>query len=109
MLNGVIEPIWNRRYVDHVQITVAERGQYETGVMPDGTRVPAYRQKPGVAADSRIETFVALKLMIDSWRWGGVPFCLRTGKRLPGRFTEVMVQYKHAPNAAFKRSILTGC
>jgi len=173
--NGVIEPIWNHRYIDHVQITVAEpmgvenragyyegagalrdmipnhllavlaiiameppiafnadeirnetakvlraiqpmtpeevlthtvRGQYDSGVLADDTRVPAYRQEPGVAEDSHTETFVALSLMIDSWRWAGVPFYLRTGKRMPGRFTEVMIQYKHAPNAAFKRSIL---
>jgi len=173
--NGVIEPIWNRRYIDHVQITVAEplgvenrasyyegtgalrdmipnhllavlaiiameppisfdadeirdeqakvlraiqpltpedvlthtvRGQYDTGVMTDGRRVPGYRQEPGVATDSQTETFVALSLMIDSWRWAGVPFYLRTGKRLPGRFTEVVIQHKQAPSAAFKRSIL---
>ena len=173
--NGVIEPIWNHRYIDHVQITVAEplgvenrasyyegagalrdmipnhllavlsiiameppisfdadeirdeqakvlravqpltpedvlthtvRGQYGPGVMADGMRVPAYREEAGIADDSRTETFVALSLMIDSWRWAGVPFYLRTGKRMPGRFTEVMVQYKHAPNAAFKRSVL---
>lgn len=173
--NGVIEPIWNRRYIDHVQITVAEplgvenrasyyegtgalrdmipnhllavltiiameppisfnadeirdeqakvlraiqpltpeevlthtvRGQYGSGVTHDGTRVPAYRQETGVAQDSQTETFVALSLMIDSWRWAGVPFYLRTGKRLPGRYTEIMIQYKYAPNAAFKRSVL---
>lgn len=173
--NGVIEPIWNRRYIDHVQITVAEplgvenrasyyegagalrdmipnhllavlamiameppisfdadeirdeqakvlravqpltpeevlthtvRGQYAAGLMADGSQVPAYRQEAGVAADSQTETFVALSLMIDSWRWAGVPFYLRTGKRMPGRFTEIMVQYKHAPNTAFKNSIM---
>ncbi|HEB86937.1 MAG TPA: glucose-6-phosphate dehydrogenase [Gammaproteobacteria bacterium] len=173
--NGVIEPIWNRRYIDHVQITVAEplgvenrasyyegagalrdmipnhllavlamiameppisfdadeirdeqarvlraiqpltpedvlthtvRGQYTSGVMADGMQVPAYRQEAGVAADSQTETFVAMSLMIDSWRWAGVPFYLRTGKRMPGRFTEIVVQYKHAPNTAFKHSIM---
>ena len=147
--NAIFEPIWNRRYIDHVQITNAEtvgverrgayfdnagtlrdmvpnhvmqllsltameppvsfhadavrdeqakvlhsiqplnseevllrsvRGQYGEGFL-DGERVPAYRSEPGVAAESRTETFVALKLNIDNWRWAGVPFYLRTGKR----------------------------
>ncbi len=175
--NGVIEPIWNRSYIDHVQITVAEpmgvenrasyyegagalrdmipnhllavlamiameppisfeadeirdeqakvlraiqpftpedvlthtvRGQYAAGVLADGTSVPAYRQEAGVAEDSKTETFVAMSLMIDSWRWAGVPFYLRTGKRMPGRFTEIVIQYKHAPNTAFKNSLMKG-
>jgi glucose-6-phosphate 1-dehydrogenase len=173
--NSTIEPIWNRRYIDHVQITVAEslgveqrggyydkagalrdmipnhmlallsiiameptnsfdadairdeqtkvlraiqpighdevlsvavRGQYGAGTLPDGLAVPAYRDEPKVAADSKTETYAALKLMIDSWRWAGVPFYLRTGKRLPGRFTEVVVQYQHAPNVMFRDSLL---
>src|ERR1700686_4606182 len=150
--NGIFEPIWNRRYIDHVQITVAEtvgvesrgsyydtagalrdmfpnhimqlislpameppisfganavrdeqakilhaiqplsseevlhrtvRGQYGDGAM-DNERVPAYRSEEGVPPDSRTETFVAMRLLIDNWRWAGVPFYLRTGKRLPG-------------------------
>jgi glucose-6-phosphate 1-dehydrogenase len=168
--NSTVEPIWNHRYIDHVQITVAEslgvenrasyyedagalrdmvpnhllallgvvameppnsfgagevrdeqakvlraiqpltpedvltkavRGQYGAGVMPDGRQVPGYREESGIAAASRTETFVALKLKIDSWRWAGVPFYLRTGKRLPGRYTQVVVEYKQAPNAMF--------
>jgi glucose-6-phosphate 1-dehydrogenase len=168
--NGIFEPIWNRRYVDHVQITVAEtvgvekrggyfdmagtlrdmvpshlfqlvsltsmeapisfsstsvhdeqskilhaiqpfsaedvlhcavRGQYGPGVMK-GERSPAYRQEDGVPADSRTETFVALKLQIDNWRWAGVPFYLRTGKRLALRHTEVAVQFKRAPLVLFR-------
>jgi len=171
--NSTVEPIWNRRYVDHVEITVSEslgvenragyyeqagalrdmvpnhllsllsvvamepangleanavrdeqtkvlraiqpllpeqvltdtvRGQYGLGVMPDGSRVPGYREEPGVAPDSNTETFVAMKLMIDSWRWAGVPFYLRTGKRMPGRYTEVVVEFKHAPNMLFRDS-----
>ncbi|MGC1954419.1 MAG: glucose-6-phosphate dehydrogenase [Gammaproteobacteria bacterium] len=169
--NGITEPIWNRRYVDHVQITVAEplgvehraayyeeagalrdmvpnhlltlvasagmeppnsfeadavrdekakllravqplapqdvltqtvRGQYGAGRMPGGEAVPAYRDEPGVAANSKTETFVALKLVIDNWRWAGVPFYLRTGKRLPGHYTEIAVHFKRAPFVLFR-------
>jgi glucose-6-phosphate 1-dehydrogenase len=173
--NSTIEPIWNRQYIDHVQITVAEsigvegrgnyydhsgalrdmvpnhllavlsivamepsnsfaadairdeqtkvlraiqplnhdevlstavRGQYGPGMLADGTRSPGYRDEPKVDADSKTETYAALKLMIDSWRWAGVPFYLRTGKCLPGRYTEVVIQYKHAPNIMFRDSLL---
>jgi len=168
--NGIFEPIWNRRYVDHVQIMVSEtvgvekrggyfdvagtlrdmvpnhlfqlvsltsmeapisfssaavhdeqskilhaiqpfsaedvlhcavRGQYGPGNM-QGERVPAYRQEDGVPPDSRTETFVALRLMIDNWRWAGVPFYLRTGKRMAKRHTEVAVQFKRAPLVLFR-------
>jgi glucose-6-phosphate 1-dehydrogenase len=168
--NGIFEPIWNRRYVDHVQITVAEtvgvekrggyfdmagtlrdmvpnhlfqlvslttmeppisfssgsvhdeqgkilravqpfsaedvlhcavRGQYGAGVV-EGEKVPGYREEEGVPPDSRTETFVALKLMIDNWRWAGVPFYLRTGKRLEARHTEIAVQFKRAPLVLFR-------
>ena len=173
--NSTVEPIWNHRYIDHVQITVAEslgvenragyydeagalrdmvpnhllallgvvameppnsfnanevrdeqskvlraiqpitpedvltktvRGQYDAGHMPGGGKVPAYRDEPGIDPRSRTETFVAMKLKIDSWRWAGVPFYLRTGKCLPGRYTEVVIQYKHAPNIMFRDSLL---
>ena len=173
--NSTTEPIWNRRYIDHVQITVAEslgveqrggyydqagalrdmipnhllallavvamepptsfeadairdeqikvlraiqpigydevlaatvRGQYGAGTLPGGVRVPAYRSEPKVAPDSKTETYAAMRLMIDTWRWAGVPFYLRTGKRLPGRFTEVVIQYMHAPNFMFRDSLL---
>jgi glucose-6-phosphate 1-dehydrogenase len=174
--NSTVEPIWNRRYVDHVQITVAEslgveqrgnyydgagalrdmvpnhllallgvvamepsnsfdadairdeqvkvlraiqpfepddvltdavRGQYAAGQLVDGRNVPAYRDEPDVVPRSNTETYAALKLKIDSWRWAGVPFYLRTGKRLPGRFTEVVIQFSHAPNVMFRDSLLT--
>lgn len=170
--NSTVEPIWDHRYIDHVQITVAEsvgvenradyyetagalrdmipnhllavlsvvameppnsfdadavrdeqnkvlravrpytpedvltmtvRGQYDSGTI-QGREVPGYRQEPGIDSDSKTETFVALKVMIDSWRWVGVPFYIRTGKRMPGRYTEVAVVYKHAPNAMFRNS-----
>ena len=169
--NGTVEPIWNHRYIDHVQITVAEslgvedrasyyeeagalrdmianhllavlsvvameppnsfeadairdeqikvlkaiqpfdpeqvlndtvRGQYGEGVLGNGDHLHAYRDEPGIADDSSTETFVAMKLMIDSWRWAGVPFYLRTGKRMPGRYSEIVIQYKHGPNMMFR-------
>jgi glucose-6-phosphate 1-dehydrogenase len=168
--NGIFEPIWNRRYVDHIQITVAEtvgvekrgsyfdmagtlrdmvpnhlfqlvslttmeppisfssnavhdeqakilravqpfseedvlhcavRGQYGPGVV-NGERMPGYRQEDGVPPDSKTETFVALRLMIDNWRWAGVPFYLRTGKRLGVRHTEIAIQFKRAPLVLFR-------
>ncbi len=171
--NGIFEPVWNRRYVDHVQITVAEqlgvehrgryyeeagalrdmvpnhllqllsliameppssfdpeavrnekgkvlagiqpmspeevlgrtvRGQYGAGAMPDGAAVPAYRSEPYVAAGSAVETFVAVKLLIDNWRWADVPFYLRTGKRLPVRTTQIVIQFKRVPFSPFRQT-----
>ncbi len=168
--NGIFEPLWNRRYIDSVQITAAEkvgverrggyyeaagalrdmvpnhllqlvtltameppisfdadavrdeqtkilhaiqhpspdeaasrtvRGQYDSGET-DGAQVPAYRTEPNVAPDSTTETFVALKLLIDNWRWAGVPFYLRTGKRLAARDTEIAIQFKSAPFVLFR-------
>ena len=170
--NGLFEPIWNRRYIDSVQITVAEtvgiegrgefydqtgalrdivqnhalqllaifameppvefkasdlrdekvkvlrgvkpmtpsevaeatvRGQYVSGWV-EGERVGAYRDEPEVAPDSERETYVALRLAIQSWRWAGVPFYLRTGKALAARATEIAVQFKAAPLALFERA-----
>lgn len=170
--NGIFEPVWNRRYIDHVQITAAEkvgveqrggyyetagalrdmvpnhllqlvtltameppisfeadavrdeqakilhaiqhpsaeevasrvvRGQYDAGKI-DGESVPAYHNEPNVAPDSRTETFVALKLLIDNWRWADVPFYLRTGKRLASRDTEIAIQFKQAPFMLFRKT-----
>ena len=170
--NGIFEPIWNRRYIDHVQITVAEtvgveqrgsyydkagtlrdmvpnhifqlisltameppvsfdadvvrdeqtkilralqpmtdeevlvrtvRGQYGEGVV-NGAKLPAYRHEQMVAPDSRTETFVAMKLFIDNWRWADVPFYLRTGKAMPKRVTEIVIQFKRAPFVLFRRT-----
>ena len=170
--NGIFEPIWNRRYVDHVQITVAESigvehrggyyedagalrdmvpnhllqlislvameppnsfdpnavrdekakvlrgivplhsfevlrsvvaGQYGDGVI-GGNPVPAYRAEPNVSPASNTETFVALKLFIDSWRWADVPFYVRTGKRLAKRVTEIAIQFKCAPLMLFRKT-----
>ncbi len=168
--NGIFEPIWNRRYIDHVQITVAEtlgveqrggyydhagalrdmvpnhilqlvsltameppisfqadavrdeqskilhaiqppspedvltravRGQYGDGSF-DGQTSQAYRHEPNVAPDSNTETFVAMKLAIDNWRWADVPFYIRTGKRLANRVTEVAIQFRRAPFVLFR-------
>ena len=167
--NGIFEPIWNRRYIDHVQITVAEtlgvegRGSYyeETGALRDiiqnhvmqlaaiigmeppsnfeaetvrdekvkllrairpihpddallhtirgqyaggsvdGAPVPGYRNEPGVDPGSLRETFVAMKLDIDNWRWAGTPFYLRTGKHLPSRATEIAIQFRRVPHSPF--------
>jgi glucose-6-phosphate 1-dehydrogenase len=168
--NGIYEPLWNRNYVDSIQITAAEslgverraafyetagalrdmiqshvlqltslmameapakfdatsvrnekikvlqsmrpftketlwksvvRGQYGPGQV-NGKPVPGYRQEPGVKPDSATETFVALKLYVDNWRWSGVPFYLRTGKRLARPLTEVAIQFKSAPHMVFR-------
>jgi glucose-6-phosphate 1-dehydrogenase len=69
----------------------------------NGAEVPGYRVEPGVSPDSSTETFVALRFNLDSWRWAGVPFYLRTGKRLPKRMTEIAIQFHRPPLQIFKR------
>jgi glucose-6-phosphate 1-dehydrogenase len=78
------------------------RAQYAAG-SSGGQAVRGYRQEPNVSPTSMTETFVALKLFIDSWRWAGVPFYLRSGKRLPKRATEIAVHFKEAPHLLFGR------
>lgn len=167
--NSIYEPLWNRNYIHHVEITAAENigvgsrgGYYEgSGALRDmlqnhllqlvalvsmepptvinsdairneklkvfqalrplknddlfknvvrgqyleanvrGVYQKGYRDEDGVAKDSRTETFIALKLFIDNWRWGGVPFYLRTGKRLPTRVTEIVIHFKPTPHQLF--------
>jgi glucose-6-phosphate 1-dehydrogenase len=170
--NTLFEPVWNRRYIDHVQITVAEsagvehrghyydqagalrdmiqnhllqimcliameppisfnadevrnkkvdvlhavrpispeqvhlfavRGQYGAGWI-EGQQAPAYRAEAQVAPDSATETYAAVKLLVDNWRWQGVPFYLRTGKHLPARISEVSIQFRPVPHQTFPAS-----
>ena len=174
--NGMFEPIWNRRYIDHIQITAAEtvgveqraayydtagalrdmvqnhlmqlltlvameppiaftadsvrdrkmdallsvqplvdaqgrapgvvRAQYQQGWV-DGREVPGYHEEKGVPPGSTTETYVALRVSLDNWRWAGVPFYLRTGKRLPKRTTEIAIQFKRPPLEIFRRASAT--
>jgi len=175
--NGMFEPVWNRRYIDHVQITAAEtvgvehraayyegsgalrdmvqnhlmqvlslvameppiaftaesvrdrkmdallsaqplvsngdgtspatshvvRAQYRAGWV-NGVEVPAYRGEKGVAAGSVTETYAAVRVHLDNWRWAGVPFYIRTGKRLPKRTTEIAIQFRRPPLEIFRRA-----
>jgi glucose-6-phosphate 1-dehydrogenase len=170
--NGIFEPIWNRRHIDHIQITVAEtigienrgafyeetgasrdflqnhllqlmslvameppatfdadalrdekvkviraigemtpeqmrtdvvRGQYGPGWVA-AKAVQGYRSEPEVDPESETETFIAARLEVDDWRWSGVPFYLRTGKRLPKRATEIAIQFKEVPHRLFRES-----
>jgi glucose-6-phosphate 1-dehydrogenase len=89
-----------RRVPDNEVASYAVRGQYTRGWVW-GEEVPGYRKEKNVAPDSTTETYVALKLFIDNWRWAGVPFYVRTGKRLPKRVTEIAVQFKPTPHAPF--------
>ena len=167
--NTIFEPIWNRNYIDNVQITIAEsegvghragyydkggalrdifqnhmlqmlamaameppisfhadnirdekvkllrsirpfdvsklndvlvRGQYTAGVL-NGEYVKGYLEESGVAANSKTETFVAAKLFIDNWRWQGIPFYVRSGKRLPAKNTEIAITFKKVPHSMF--------
>src|SRR5258708_20013372 len=83
------------------------RGQYTAGVV-DGEVAVGYKEEKGVAPDSTTETYVALKLFIENWRWAGVPFYIRTGKRLPSRNTEVTIQFKRVPHQLYKPSETRG-
>ncbi len=82
-------------------VTDVVRGQYDAGTV-QGEPVTAYRREPNVAPDSNIETYVAMRLKIDNWRWAGVPFYLRTGKRLNIRSSEIAIRFKQAPYALFR-------
>lgn len=174
--NGIFEPLWNRKYIDHIQITMSEsegvgtragyydhagvirdvfqnhvlqlmtltameapavfnakavrdekvkvlksivavtsedalantfRAQYVSGTI-DGKRVPSYRDEPDVAPDSTTETYMAARLFVNNWRWAGVPFYLRSGKRMPRRVTEIAIQFTQVPLALFGQRNLAG-
>ena len=85
-------------------LTQTVRGQYGRGTGADGAQVAGYREETQVDPESNTDTYVALKLMVDNWRWAGVPFYLRTGKRLPARVTEVAIQFKQAPFMMFRKT-----
>ncbi|MCG2633583.1 MAG: glucose-6-phosphate dehydrogenase [Gammaproteobacteria bacterium] len=82
-------------------VTHTVRGQYRAGAI-NGQPVPGYLEEPGIAPARGTETFVALKLFIDNWRWGGVPFYLRTGKRLQSRTSEIVLNFKPVPHSIFQ-------
>lgn len=174
--NGIFEPLWNRKYIDHIQITMAEtdgvgtragyydragvvrdvfqnhllqlltltameapavfkakavrdekvkvlnsinditteiglkntyRAQYVSGTI-DGKRVTSYRDEPDVDPDSTTETFMAARLFVNNWRWAGVPFYLRSGKRMPKRVTEIAIQFTQIPLTLFDQQNLAG-
>lgn len=84
-------------------LTSAVRGQYGPGKI-DGKKVVGYRKEANVATDSGVDTFIAMKLLIANWRWAGVPFYIRTGKRLPKRLTEIAIQFKTAPSIMFQQT-----
>jgi glucose-6-phosphate 1-dehydrogenase len=86
---------------------IAVRAQYDSGWV-EGNAVPGYRQEEGVSRESQTETYLALKLTVDNWRWAGVPIYVRTGKRLPKRVTEVALQFKAVPHLAFPKAAATG-
>jgi glucose-6-phosphate 1-dehydrogenase len=92
-----IRPIDSKRVGE-----VAVRGQYGPGFV-NGRLVPGYRQEKGVAQTSTTETYVALRLLIDNWRWAGVPFYLRTGKRLPSQVSEIAITFHRTPHMIFRR------
>jgi glucose-6-phosphate 1-dehydrogenase len=81
----------------------AVRGQYGAGWI-EGRHVDGYRTEPNVAPDSATETFAAVKFLVDNWRWHGVPFYLRTGKRLPAKISEVAIQFRPVPHQPFPAS-----
>jgi glucose-6-phosphate 1-dehydrogenase len=92
-----IQPLAPEQVLRH-----AVRGQYGEGTTPSGEQVQAYRSSPAVDPASRTETFAALKVQMDNWRWAGVPFYMRTGKRLLAQYTEIAIQFKRAPFTMFK-------
>jgi len=97
-----IRPI-DARKIDEVAL----RGQYGPG-FTGGKQVPGYRQEKGVAPDSRTETYAALRLIVDNWRWAGVPFYLRTGKRMGKRVSEIAIRFQRTPHMIFHRDPTAG-
>ncbi|MBS0010010.1 MAG: glucose-6-phosphate dehydrogenase, partial [Bacteroidales bacterium] len=99
--NEILKVFQSLRPIDKNQVrNVSMRGQYLSSII-GGDAVKAYRDEEGVRKDSKTETYAALKFYIDNWRWGGVPFYIRTGKQLPSRVTEVVIHFKPTPHALF--------
>jgi glucose-6-phosphate 1-dehydrogenase len=96
-------PRWTPEDVERFVV----KGQYVAGSI-QGKEVPAYRNEKGVPPDSRTDTYVALRLTLETWRWGGVPFYLRTGKRLPKRASEIAIQFRRPPTMLFVESDADG-
>ncbi len=101
--NEVLKVLQSLQQINEAEVPdQVVRGQY-TGSTIRGVCVPGYRFEKGVAKDSRSETYVAIKFFINNWRWGGVPFYIRTGKRLPTRVTEIVIYFKRTPHHLFQR------
>ena len=99
--NEILKVLQSLRPINREEVAqVAIRGQYVSSSIK-GKAIPGYREEEGVGAGSLTETFAALKFYIDNWRWGGVPFYIRTGKRLPTRVTEVVIHFKPTPHFLF--------
>lgn len=99
--NEILKVLQSLRPISREEVAqVAIRGQYVSSSIK-GKAIPGYREEEGVGAGSLTETFAALKFYIDNWRWGGVPFYIRTGKRLPTRVTEVVIHFKPTPHFLF--------
>ncbi len=102
--NEILKVIQSFRSIDKNDVrNVAIRGQYISSKIK-GESIIGYRDEDGVAQNSMTETYAALKFYIDNWRWGGIPFYIRTGKRLPTRVTEVVIHFKHTPHFLFKKN-----
>src|SRR5258708_19579534 len=100
-----LKGIWELRPIlDRDVQNKTVRAHYKAGAV-NGQPVPGYLDEAGVPADSTTETFVALKAEIDTWRWAGVPFYLRTGKRLTERLTEIVITFQHVPPSLFERGV----
>jgi glucose-6-phosphate 1-dehydrogenase len=97
-----IRPISENQVAEYVI-----RGQYISSIIR-GKKVKGYREEPGVDPDSRTETFVAMKFFIDNWRWGGVPFYIRTGKKLPAKVTEIVIHFRQVPHHLFNYTNIPG-
>lgn len=91
------------RAIHPLTVSDVVRGQYDAGIVGE-QKVKAYRAEDNVSPESTVETYIAMRLMIDNWRWAGVPFYLRTGKRLIKRYTEIAIRFKRAPYALFRET-----